>query len=204
MAEEATKMNVMAALLARSTEEFRAEVGDPGDPRRGELRFQLHFDFGFIVAYWAVFSAMSGLLAVQDFPAAIWLGVVAAECATLCALLDVVENVQAMRVLDAASSDEAARLIPRMRRYSLAKWLFAFTATGILSATFLSRSAWGELLIGALFALAAGLGIACVAVLVALRGSKAEQRVPAVVLRFAFALMGLVILIGLPFAASFV
>jgi hypothetical protein len=194
----------MAALLARSAEEFETEVGPLADPRRGELRFQLHFDFGFIVAYWAVFSALSGLLAAQDFPAAIWLGVVAAECATFGAFLDVVENVQAMRVLDAVDARETGPLVPRMRSYSLAKWLFAFTATGLLSATFLARAAWWELLIGSLFALAAGLGIVCVAVLFALRRPGVGQRVPTTLLKFAFMLMGAMILVGLPLAASFI
>src|SRR5438874_6526792 len=124
----------MRAQLARSFAEFEAVVGGPGDRRREELRTQLQIDFAFIAAYWAVFAAMSGLLAARDFSAAVWVGVVAGECATLAAVLDVAENVHTLRLLRAGSpGGELDSVVRMMRGASLAKWCLAFAATGLLS-----------------------------------------------------------------------
>jgi hypothetical protein len=194
----------MGAQLARSFAEFEAAVGGPGDRRREELRTQLQVDFAFIAAYWLVFAATSGLLAARDFSAAVWLGVVAGECATVAALLDVAENVQTLRLLRAGSAQgcELDSLVRIMRAASLAKWLFAFSATGLLSTLFLQQGSWSHRLIGGSYALAATVGIATVIGELASRRRRVRPVLLSNALRAAFALMALSQAVGLPFAAA--
>jgi hypothetical protein len=135
--ERHSRVNVMRAQLARSVGEFETVVGGMGDRRREELRTQLQLDFAFIAAYWIVFAVTSGLLAARDFSAAVWVGVVAGECATIAALLDVSENLQTLRLLRADPSDDPGSVVRMMRGASLAKWFSGFAATGLLSVLFL-------------------------------------------------------------------
>lgn len=196
-------LDVMGAQLSRLPGEFEGYVGPQGDPRRAELLGQLRIDWAFIAAYWAIFAASSGLLAARDFSAAVWLGVFAAECGTAAAVLDVSENVQTLRLLEATALDgtETQLVMRRMRHASLAKWFFAFFTTGLLSSNFLERSAWWDILIGSLYALAAALGLMS-ALAAAARPSGIPARIRTNMLRGSFVLMGLSLSIGLPFAAA--
>jgi hypothetical protein len=195
----------MSAQLSRSSVEFENYVGGPGDPRRADLAAQLRIDFAFIAAYWAVFAATSGLLAARDFSAAVWLGVVAAECGTVAALLDVAENIQTLRLAGsgAATGDQAAAVVRRMRETSLAKWFFAFLTTGLLSSIFLERARWWDLFIGSLYLLAALLGLTSV-LAAAIRPLLIPRRIVTNLLRLSFVLMALSLAVGLPFAAALV
>jgi hypothetical protein len=194
----------MQAQLARSMAEFEAAVGRPGDPRREELRTELALDFGFIAAYWVVYAATSGLLAARDFSAAVWLGVVAGECATVAALLDVAENLQTLRLLraDVADGDDLGPLVRMMRGASLAKWFFTFAATGLLSTLFLQQGSWWHRLIGSSYVLAAAGGIATLVGELAFTRRRVDQARPHNALRAAFLLTALSLAIGLPFAAA--
>jgi hypothetical protein len=195
----------MSAQLSSSPVEFEGYVGGPGDSRRADLVAQLRIDFAFIAAYWTVFSATSGLLAARQFSAAVWLGVVAAECGTVTALFDVAENVQTLRLAGsgAAARAEAAAVVRGMRKSALAKWLFAFLTTGLLSSIFLEQASWWDLLIGSLYLLAAFLGVTGV-LAAAIRPSRIPPRIITNLLRLAFVLMALSLAVGLPFAAALV
>jgi hypothetical protein len=197
-----SRVNAMQAQLARSVAEFEAAVGGPSDPRREELRTALQLDFAFIAAYWVVYAATSGLLAARDFSAAVWLGVIAGECATVAALLDVAENLQTLRLLRSGPSDDASSVVRMMRTASLAKWFFAFTTTGLLSVLFLQQGSWWHRLIGSSYALAAAGGIATLVSELASTGRRVDQARPHNALRAAFLLMALSLAIGLPFAAA--
>jgi hypothetical protein len=194
----------MRAQLARSFAEFEAAVGGEGDHRREELRTQLQLDFAFIAAYWLVFAATSGLLVARDFSWAVWLGVIAGECATVAALLDVAENLQTLRLLRADSSaggglDSVVRM---MRGASLAKWFFAFATTGLLSVLFLQQGSWWHRLIGSSYALAAAVGIATLAAELAFTRRRVDPAPLRNALRASFAVMALSLAVGLPFAAA--
>jgi hypothetical protein len=195
----------MSAQLSSSPGEFEGYVGGLGDSRRADLVAQLRIDFAFIAAYWALFAATSGLLAARQFSAAVWLGVVAAECGTVTALFDVAENVQTLRLAGsgAAAEDEAAAVVRGMRRSALAKWLFAFLTTGLLSSIFLEQASWWDLLIGSLYLLAAFLGVTGV-LTAAIRPSRIPRGVITNLLRLSFVLMALSLAVGLPFAAALV
>jgi hypothetical protein len=195
----------MSAQLSSSPVEFEGYVGGLGDSRRADLVAQLRIDFAFIAAYWAVFAATSGLLAARQFSAAVWLGVVAAECGTITALFDVAENVQTLRLAGsgAAAGAEAAAVVRGMRKSALAKWIFAFLTTGLLSSIFLEQARWWDLLIGSLYLLAAFLGVTGVFT-AAIRPSRIPRRVITNLLRFSFLLMALSLAVGLPFAAALV
>jgi hypothetical protein len=202
---EGKAVDVMGAQLSRTPAEFESYVGGPGGRRRSHLVDQLRIDFGFILAYWAVFAATSGLLAARQFSAAVWLGVVAAECGTVAALLDVAENVQTLRLAGsgAPAEDEAAAVVRGMRKRALGKWFFAFLTTGLLSSIFLEQASWWDLLIGSLYLLAAFLGVTGV-LAAAIRPSRIPRGVITNLLRLSFVLMALSLAVGLPFAAALV
>jgi hypothetical protein len=199
-----SRVNAMQAQLARSVAEFEAAVGRPGDPRREGLRTELQLDFAFIGAYWVVYATTSGLLAARDFSAAVWLGVIAGECATVAALLDVAENLQTLRLLRAGVADdgELGSVVRMMRGASLAKWFFAFAATGLLSTLFLQQGGLWHRLIGGSYALAAAGGIATVVAELAFTKRRIGQARSHNALRAAFLLMALSLATGLPFAAA--
>jgi hypothetical protein len=192
-------LNVMRAQLARTPADFQNAVGDEGDPRRDELRTQLQIDFAFIAAYWLVFATMSGLLATRDFAAAVWLGAITGEVATVAALLDVAENVQTLRVVRLQPPAES--LVRNMRATSLAKWLAAFCASGLLSPLFLQQQNWWHRSVGIGYALAAAVGIvAAIGGLASRRGR--DPRVVQTGLRAAFLLLVVSQVVGVPVAAA--
>jgi len=193
----------MRAQLARSPAEFEAAVGRDGDPRRDELRTQLQIDFAFIAAYWLVFATMSGLLATRDFAAAVYLGAVTGEVATVAALLDVAENVQTLRVLRLRPPDDdrGTSLVRLMRATSLAKWLAAFGAGGLLSPLFLQQDDWWHRTIGIGYALAGAAGIVAV-IGELLSGGRRGPRIVQSGLRAAFLLLVVSQIVGVPVAAA--
>jgi hypothetical protein len=190
----------MRAQFARSWADFERAVGGPGDARREEARAALLADFGFIVGYWAVFAALSGLLAARGFSAAVWLGAIAGEVATITAVLDVVENVETLRVLRLQSGADPWRG-RRMRGASLAKWFCAFLTGAFLSVIFLQHGGW-QVVIGVALLLAGALGMVAVVANVAGANQGADPALLDRALALSFAVLGVAVLVGLPVAAA--
>jgi len=83
----------LAMELARSMEEVKAIVGEPGHSDRSQMRSQQYMDFLFIVAYLSEFLLIGVLLWHRNFSLARLLALLAWLCETLAAGLDVRENV---------------------------------------------------------------------------------------------------------------
>ncbi len=194
-AGERVRVDVVAAELARSKRQFEAVVGPADDPRRGKLREVLGFDFFiFIPLYVLVFIASSVLLALRDFPAAVWLALGAGACAVGTALFDVMENLRTVRLLRGSAAETPIEdlLVSKMRRASLAKWFLAFLTTALLSAAFLQRGGWWYA-VGAMYLASATMGVAAV-----LLNLGRHSRPSAI--RYAFRGMGFALILGLVFA----
>lgn len=185
--------------LARSVTEFEARTAG----RHDAIRTALRIDFAFVLAYWLVYATTSALFATRGFWGADWLGVVAGVLATGGALADVSENVHTLRLLDriegANGDDDPASVAKAMRRSSLAKWAALFAATGLLSAMFFVRGGW-TCLVGALYAVPAGVGLA--AVLADAFRLPVADRWLGLGLRCAFSLQCIALPVGLAVAAS--
>jgi hypothetical protein len=185
--------------LARSVEEFEAEV----QGRRDVLRLNLHIDFAFIAGYWLVFATTSALFALRGFRWADWLGAVAGELATIGALADVSENVFTLRLLrrgeGTPGDDQPASLATAMRRSSLVKWTFLFAAVGLLSLMFFQRGG-ANIILGAVYAIPATLGLATIAADAARLGI--DDLWLERMLRAAFLGNCIALLVGLPVAAA--
>jgi hypothetical protein len=185
--------------LAGSVPDFEARTAG----RHDEIRTALRIDFAFILGYWLIYATTSALFATRGFWGADWLGVIAGVLATAGALADVSENVYTLRLLDriegTSGDDDPVSVAKAMRRSSLAKWSALFAATGLLSAMFFVRGGW-TCLIGALYVVAAGVGLAAI-LADALRLPVADRWL-GLGLRGAFSLQCIALLVGLAVAAS--
>lgn len=99
----------------------KAESGDAAK----FIKRSTHKDFGFILVYALSFIALSLLLAQMNSDWMRYVGWLAASCAALAAILDLVENRGILRAIAGEASDSLAGSI---RYPSLAKWglLFIF------------------------------------------------------------------------------
>ena len=134
--------HVLAMEMARSMQEVKMIVGEPGHSDRSEMLEQQYMDFVFIAAYWLEFSLISVLLGQRSFRFAKALGLCAGLCATLAALLDVRENLAILKVLSASPTQENNPLVLAVRHAAVPKWTLLFVAMILLSLVFLGRRHW--------------------------------------------------------------
>jgi hypothetical protein len=133
------KSPVLAMEMARSMDEVKAIVGEPGNSDRSQMRSQQRMDFLFIVAYWSEFLLIGVLLWHRNFSLARPLALIAWLCATLAAGLDVRENVGILGVLSAPPRPDYDPLVQAVRFAATSKWLLLFVAMVLLSFVFIGR-----------------------------------------------------------------
>jgi hypothetical protein len=149
---------ILALELIRAVDDVKKIVGDLGDPNREVVRKSLRADFGFIVAYWLLFVALSVLLTWCDRPSALWLGLVAGIAATAAAGFDVLENVRISHVLNVTLAQTMLSMVNAVRHAALVKWALIFVAMALLAPLFFWRNDW-IVLVGSLFSLTAVIGL---------------------------------------------
>jgi hypothetical protein len=119
------------------------------------VRKSTYKDFGYIFVYALFFVCLSLLLSGMDFSWARWTGYLAATCAVVAAVLDVIEDLGMLKAINGQASDSLANSI---RYPSLAKWSFLFVFSLLVGLLLVAR--WDLFVIPAVcFLLAALLGL---------------------------------------------
>src|SRR5207249_795927 len=113
---------VLALELVKNGADIKTIVGPEGGDVRKFLRKSTTKDFGYIVVYAMFFVALSLLLSRMNFSWARWVGWLAAACAVLAAILDVIEDLGMLKAIKGQASDSLANSI---RYPSLASGLFS-------------------------------------------------------------------------------
>ena len=109
------------------------------------LSEQVCKDYGFIVIYVLLFSALGLLLARLTSPPLRWTALVGVACAVLAGVLDFVENSgmrKALALTEGGASDDLANMI---RYPSLAKWALLFVFSVLIGIVFLLARQPGSL-----------------------------------------------------------
>jgi hypothetical protein len=146
---------VLALEVARNVAEVDAILSDAPSPDREAMRIKQYADFGFICAYASLYVVMSLLLMPQGRAIAI----LAAVLGVIAAILDVIENLDILRVVDTDLAHTTQAMIDAVRYPSLAKWGLASIALGLLAILFLRVPRIGPRIVGALYLTAALLGL---------------------------------------------
>jgi hypothetical protein len=146
----------VALQVARDIEEVDDILGDAPSPDREVMRFKQYVDFGFILSYTGLFSALALLLSREgDWPRAA--GIAAMVCGLATGAFDVLENLAILRILDVPLHATTAAMINAIRRASAAKWVLGAVTLLLLSAYFCSKAGWLPRVIGGLLILTATL-----------------------------------------------
>jgi hypothetical protein len=146
---------ILAMEVVRNVAEVDAILGEAPSPDREVMRIKQYADFGFIGGYAALFVLMSILLAGQGRAIAIS----AAALGIAAALCDVLENLGILRIVDVDLSHTTQAMIDSIRYPSLIKWALASLALGLLGVLAMRTRRTGLRIVGALYVLAALLGL---------------------------------------------
>lgn len=126
---------VLALEVANNVEEIDMILGAKPSADRVTMRLKTLQDFAFLTGYGLTFVILSLVLRKQN---ALW-GSVAMVFAVAAPVLDVVENIQILRVCDAPLALTTQSMIDAMRYASYAKWACAFLAIGILTKVYFAE-----------------------------------------------------------------
>jgi hypothetical protein len=146
---------VLAMEVARNVTEVDAILSDSPSADREAMRIKQYADFGFICAYAGLYLVMSLLLMPQGRAIAIF----AAALGVLAAIFDVIENLGILRVVNTDLAHTTQAMIDAVRYPSLIKWALASLALGLLAILFLRLKCAGPRIVGALYLIAALLGL---------------------------------------------
>jgi hypothetical protein len=139
----------LAMELAKSPAEVELVFGDQkGGKNQNNRKVMRHIqaaDFGFIAAYWMLFTLTAVLLAERHFPLATAVAAAATVFATIAAACDVWEDVFIIKITQSALDASAQPLIDHCRTAALWKWNLLFLAMTLLSSLFLGRTDWRTL-----------------------------------------------------------
>ena len=127
---------VLALELVKSGDDIKTIVGPEAGEVRKFLTKSTHKDFGYILVYAIFFVALGLLLSRMSFSWARWVGWLAAACAVVAAVLDVVEDLGMLKAINGQASD---RLANSIRYPSLAKWSFLFVFSLLVGLLLIAR-----------------------------------------------------------------
>jgi len=146
---------VLAMEVARNVQEVDAILSDAPSADREAMRIKQYADFGFIAAYAGLFVVTGILLIPQGRATAIS----AAALGVLAAIFDVIENLGILRVVSTDLEHTTQAMIDQVRYPSLIKWALVSLALGLLAMLFLRLKRAGPRIVGALYLIAALLGL---------------------------------------------
>jgi hypothetical protein len=149
---------VLALELVKDGRDIEKIMAAEDGEARKFLRKSTYKDFGYIFVYALFFVCLSLLLSRMNFSWAGSVGWLAAGCAVLAAILDLVEDLGMLKAIAGDASDPLANSI---RYPSLAKWSFLFVFSLLIGLLLLARR---DLFVipAVCFLLAALLGLICV------------------------------------------
>jgi hypothetical protein len=146
---------ILAMEVVRDVSEVDAILSDAPSPDREVMRIKQYADFGFIVAYAALYVLMSMLLVGEGRA----LAISAAVLAILAAICDVIENFGILRIVDVDLAHTTQAMIDAIRYPSLIKWALASLALALLGLLAWRTRRTGLRMIGGLYILASLLGL---------------------------------------------
>jgi hypothetical protein len=146
---------VLAMEVARNIAEVDAILSDSPSADREAMRIKQYADFGFIAGYAGLYVVMSLLLMPQGRAIAIS----AAALGVVAAIFDVIENLGILRVVNTDLAHTTQKMIDQVRYPSLIKWALASLALALLAILFLRMKRAGPRVVGALYLMAALLGL---------------------------------------------
>jgi hypothetical protein len=103
------------------------------------VRRSTYKDFGYICVYALFFILLSLLLSQMNFSWARWVGLLAAACAALAAVLDLVEDRGMLKAAAAPTGSATDSLADSIRYPSLAKWAFLFIFSLLVGLLLIAR-----------------------------------------------------------------
>jgi hypothetical protein len=146
---------VLAMEVARNVAEVDAILSDSPSADREAMRIKQYADFGFISGYAGLFVVTGTLL----IPRGRAIAILAAVLGVVAAIFDVIENLGTLRVVNTDLAHTTQAMIDAVRYPSLIKWALASLALGLLAILFLRLKRAGPRVVGALYLLAALLGL---------------------------------------------
>ena len=149
---------VLALQMARNISDVDAVLGDVPSPDREVMRVKQYEDFGFIAGYATLYLTLSFMLA-RKYPRFRLVAILAAIAGIAAAVLDVRENFAILRIVDVTLAATTQDMIDAIRRLAVPKWALGFIAIGLLSVYFLKDRRWATRVVGAIYALAAVVGL---------------------------------------------
>jgi hypothetical protein len=146
---------VLALEVARNIAEVDAILGDAPSPDREAMRIKQYADFGFIGTYASLYVVMSlWLMREGRVPA-----ILAAVLGVLAAIFDMIENLGILRIVNTDLAHTTQAMINAVRYPSLTKWTLASIALGLLAILLMRVRRAGPRIVGALYLIAALLGL---------------------------------------------
>ncbi len=142
---------VLALQMARDVGEVDAVLSDAPSADREAMRIKQYLDFAFIPCYVALYFALARIFNTRS-------ATIAAICGAIAGIADVIENVGILRVVDTPLARTTQAMVDAIRIPSLIKWALTWVAIAIFAWLFLHSAGWLRRSIGALDAIAAGLG----------------------------------------------
>ena len=127
---------VLALELVKDGKDINAIVGHQDGAVCKFLKRNTYKDFGYILIYAVFFVSLSLLLGRMNFSWAGWVGWLAAACAILGAVLDLIEDRAMLKAIAGEASDSLANNI---RYASLAKWSFLFIFSFLVGLLLIAR-----------------------------------------------------------------
>jgi hypothetical protein len=146
---------VLAMEVARNVAEVDAILSDSPSADREAMRIKQYADFGFISGYAGLFVVTGTLL----IPRGRAIAILAAVLGVVAAIFDVIENLGTLRVVNTDLAHTTQAMIDAVRYPSLIKWALASLALGLLAILFLRLKRAGPRVVGALYLIAALLGL---------------------------------------------
>jgi hypothetical protein len=146
---------ILAMEMVQNVAEVDTVLSDAPSPDREVMRLKQYVDFGYILAYAALFVLMSIFLMRQGRAIAIS----AAVLGTIAGIFDVIENLGILRILDVDISHTTQAMIDAIRYPSLIKWALLSITLGLLGILALRTGRTGLRIVGALDVLAGLLGL---------------------------------------------
>ena len=146
---------MLAMEVARNVREVDAILSDSPSADREAMRIKQYADFGFICGYAGLF-VVTGILQIPQGRA---IAILAVVLGVLAAIFDVIENLGILRLVRTDLEHTTQAMIDAVRDPSLAKWALASLALGLLAILFMSGKRAGPRVVGALYLIAALLGL---------------------------------------------
>jgi hypothetical protein len=137
------KTPVLSIEFAQSVQDVDWVLSDKPSLDREVMLTKLTQDYFFIAAYSALFVCM-GLLLMRRGGRGKWFGLLGIHLALAAAILDLVEDFAITSVCNTPLAQTTQAMVDAIRRPSIAKWILAFLAIGLLSQLFfgVNRRFW--------------------------------------------------------------